>query len=368
MSREIFEQPDALRRTLSTFTIVHGSTLSLRDDLFAPALPALVDRQKLVIAASGSSRHAGLVAKAVLEDAACLPVEVEYASEYICRTHRTTGESGFLVLSQSGETVDTLQALRDAHTLGLPTIAIVNQQQSSMGRLADCSLITQAGMERAVPATKSFTTQLLLLNLLALVAGRARGLLDEAQVVERLNQMAELPALLERMLPTWELQLQAMIHSLGFVTEYVFLGRGVHLAIAYEAALKLKESAYVHAEAYPAGELKHGPNAVLSQTSAVVVLATQDSSSQESVRHYNKTVSLIRDLNLQGTRLIAVASEGDSSLRALCEEVIVIPRCVEALTPILEIVPLQLFAYWTAMRFGIDIDHPRNLNKAVLVE
>ena len=364
MLREIYEQPNALLRTLRAFT--DGTTL--RAEVFAPALAALAGRDSMLIAASGSSRHAGLVGEILLEDFAGIPVDVEYASEYIYRSTQTMRSPCFVVLSQSGETADTLEALREAKSRGASTIAITNDASSTMARIADCSLPTQAEIERAVPATKSFTTQLLALNLLALFAARVRGRMTAARIEAHLEQLWRLPALLEAELPRWEERIPELAASLAPMDTYLFLGRGIHFPIAREGALKLKESAYAQAEGYPAGELKHGPNALVGPSAVLVALATKDPDSPDSLLRYGKTLQLLRDMRQQGARVVALASEGDAVLPTLCEQVIFIPRCAEHLAPILEVVPLQMLAYFTAAQRGIDVDSPRNLVKAVVRE
>lgn len=364
MLREIFEQPDVLRHTLDAFT--DGD--QLRSEAFASALTALAGRDSMLIAASGSSRHAGLVGEILIEDFAGMPVDVEYASEYIYRSTQTMRSPCFLVLSQSGETADTLEALREARARGASTIAITNHVGSTMAQMADSSLPTLAGVEQAVPATKSFTTQLLVLNLLALYAARVRGRMTAARIEAHLRDLRLLPSSLEQALPGWETQVAAIASRLHDTESYLFLGRGIHFPIAREGALKLKESAYAQAEGYPAGELKHGPNALVSRSSTLVVLATRDPGSADSLLRYRKTLQLMRDMKEQGARMIAIASEGDRDVPQLTGETVFVPSCAEHLAPILEVVPLQLLAYFTAVQRGIDVDRPRNLVKAVVRE
>lgn len=364
MLREIYEQPEALARTLSLYTNDSG----LRMDKFMPALGELAGKQCMLIAASGSSRHAGLAGEIVIEDYSGLPVDVEYSSEYIYRSTRTLAATCLVVLSQSGETADTLEALREARAQGTLTIAITNREVSAMARLADCSLPTLAGIEQAVPATKSFTTQLLVLNLLALLTARVRGSMTAAAAASQIERLQTLPKLMEGSLPDWETQILRLALTLESVHTYLFLGRGIHYPIAREGALKLKESAYLAAEGYPAGELKHGPIALAGPTSCLVVLATRDPRSSDSILRYQKTVQLLRDTRQQGARVVVLATEGDDLISSLCDDTIFLPECEEHLAPILEAVPLQLLAYASAVRRGINMDAPRNLAKAVLVE
>jgi len=364
MLREIYEQPEAIARTLNFF----AEENVLRAERFSAALNALAGKDAMVIAASGSSRHAGLVGEILIEDFAGLPVDVEYASEYIYRSTQTVRSPCFLVLSQSGETADTLQALREARVRGTLAIAITNHQKSPMAQLADCSLPTQAGIEKAVPATKSFTTQLLVLNLLALFAARVRGRMTAATIESHLKHLDTIPSLLQHALPAWESQISALTKTLDQVETYLFLGRGIHYPVAREGALKLKESAYAQAEGYPTGELKHGPNALVSRSAVLVALATRDSNSTDSLLRYQKTVQLLRDMQQQGARIIAIATEGDDVVPSLAQHTIFIPECPEHVAPMLEVVPLQLLAYFTAIDRGINVDAPRNLVKAVVSE
>ena len=367
MLQEIHQQPAALRATLDAYT--HGATL--RSELFSAAHPALPGGNQILIAASGSSRHAGLVAQQLLQDLAELEVRVQYASELIYDSNRAAQierAHGFLALSQSGETADTLQALREARLRDLPTIAITNHPQSTMAKLAACSLPTHAGQELAIPATKSFTTQLMVVSLLALYAAVARGHLSAITLGEHLRQLRTLPDLLASALPSWTAATAAAAHTFASTRTHLYLGRGVHFAIAQEGALKMKESAYLPALAYPAGELKHGPNALLDEHAAVIVLATKDSASADSELRYQKTLDLVHDLHRQGARMLALATDGDTQLPSLCEQVLFVPAFAERLTPMLEVVPLQLLAYATAAQRGINMDKPRNLSKAVLRE
>lgn len=347
MLREIYEQPEALRATLAAFS---GADL-LRPEAFANAAPALTG-ESLLIAASGSSRHAGLVGKVLLEQLAGLRVDVEYASEFIGRTaHRP---QPMLVLSQSGETADTLEALRMANAAGSATIAITNHQDSTMSRLAACSLSTRAGVERAIPATKSFTTQLMVLELLALYAAQLRGQLGVQQIARQLDALHAIPVALERCLPLWDQEAAASARLLDHAENVLFLGRGIHFPIAAEGALKLKESAYLGAEAYPAGELKHGPAALLGEHAVLVMLSTVDRTDPDSVLRHRKTAALLAEMRGGGVTVIEIGGQ--------------IPDTSEHLLPMLEVVPLQLLAYHAATRRGIDADHPRHLNKAVLAE
>jgi glucosamine--fructose-6-phosphate aminotransferase (isomerizing) len=364
MLKEIFEQPAALAKTLE-HALRDGNLIA---EAFQNATEALRGRERLVIAASGSSRYAGLAAEIMLEDLAGLVVDVEYASEYCYRTTHTLHDPCVLVISQSGETADTLAALREAKARGLATIAITNQAGSTMARTADASLPTWAGKEIAVPATKSFTTQLATLYLLTLAVARLRGRMTPQAVSTRCQQIQAIIPAIEGHLPGWNEQAKELTQYVLDAKALLYLGRGIHYAIAREGALKLKESAYLQAEGFPTGELKHGPNALVGPDAPVVILATVDREDPDSVLRHEKSLQLIRDLQPQKPHIIAIGTEGDEELARLTPHVISVPVASEYLLPILEVVPLQLIAYYTAIRRGIDVDRPRNLVKAVVQE
>jgi glucosamine--fructose-6-phosphate aminotransferase (isomerizing) len=283
-----------------------------------------------------------------------------------------------LVLSQSGETADTLAALREAARRGHPTIAVTNVRDSTMSREADIDLPTLAGVELAIPATKSFTTQLALIATLALLAAHVRQgcrtaeqapcTISPAQIESLLAALARVPAAIAAQLPAWEQTIATLAPLYSDARTFLYLGRGVHYAIAREGALKLKESSYLHAEGYPTGELKHGPNALVSPEVPLVVLATVDHADVESRLRYEKTVSLLEDMRRQGARVLALANTGDATIAALATHTIPIAPAAESLLPISEVVPLQLFAYHMAIAHGVDVDRPRNLTKAVTTE
>ena len=365
MLREIYEQPQALRRTIDLY--LAGNDLKPRVAAELAGWPNAAG--EVLIAASGSSRHSGLYAEILLEDLCGLAVDVEYSSEYSCR-----GGPGYvdlrhpsvLVLSQSGETSDTLAALEEAHRQGHKTLAITNAAASTMAIEADVSMPLAAGVEKAIPATKSFTCQLAVLYLLALYEGSRLGRIDPAALSRRISELLALPGALESQLDTWREQSAALASKYASAATFLYLGRGIHYAIAREGALKLKESSYVHAEGYPVGELKHGPNALVSDRVPLVVLATVDRSLDASVLRYEKTLQLLVDMKTQGARVIALANDGDTQVPALATDCIPVTRASEYLLPILEVVPLQLFAYFMAIEHGVDVDRPRNLSKAVV--
>jgi glucosamine--fructose-6-phosphate aminotransferase (isomerizing) len=304
----------------------------------------------------------------MLEDLAGIPVDVEYASEYTYRSTHTLHNPGVIVISQSGETADTLAALREAQARGLAAVAITNNPRSSMAVEATASLPTLAGIETAIPATKSFTTQLAVLYSLSLHLARFRGRMTLQAAEAHGRQLQEIPALIQNALPAWQQQIESLTPQLTRSSTLLYLGRGAHYAIAREGALKLKESAYINAEGYPAGELKHGPNALVSKEAPLIMLATSDAGDPDSLLRYSKVVQLMKDMRDQGARIIALATEGDLEVPLYSDSCIFVPPSTDLLSTILEVVPLQLLAYTLAISRGIDVDRPRNLVKAVVEE
>ncbi|HEV2273143.1 MAG TPA: SIS domain-containing protein [Acidobacteriaceae bacterium] len=364
MLREIYEQPRALADTIDHYAPPAGLAI----EVFQRAAEAMRGRDRLVIAASGSSRHAGLAAEIMLEDLAGLVVDVEYASEYTYRSSQTVQDAAVLVISQSGETADTLAALREAKSRGLPVMAITNQSQSTMAMEADASLPAFAGVEQAIPATKSFTTQLAVLYSLALFLARLRGRMTQRAVEVHCQNLGRLPGQLESALDLWREQIAALAPQLGAARGFLYLGRGVHYPIAREGALKLKESAYLQAEGYPAGELKHGPNALVGASAPLVMIATRDLSDEGAMLRYSKIIQLMKEMRAQGATILSIATEGDEEAAALSSWCIRVPGTEDPLSTILEAVPMQLLAYQLAVETGVDMDRPRNLVKAVLEE
>ena len=362
MLREIYEQPDALRRTLSLY--IRGNTLKPE---VAQRLANWTNQTgEILIAASGSSRHSGLYAEILLEEFCGSAVDVEYASEYSCRGRSDPRQQSVLVLSQSGETSDTLAVLNEARHKRQRTLAITNAPASTMAHLADVSMPLAAGVEKAIPATKSFTCQLAALYLLALYESARVHSIDIASLAHLAAELQMIPARIESALAVWRAQAASLAARYKTAASFLFLGRGVHYAIAREGALKLKEASYVHAEGYPAGELKHGPNALVSEQVPLVVIATVDRALEASVLRYEKTIQLLRDVKAEGARIIALANADDENIVTMADDVIRIERSSEYLLPILEVIPLQLFAYFMAIELGVDVDRPRNLSKAVV--
>jgi glucosamine--fructose-6-phosphate aminotransferase (isomerizing) len=362
MLREIYEQPEALGRTLDLY--LAGKRLKPEMAKLLAGWPNSAG--EILIAASGSSRHSGLYAEILLEDLCGLAVDVEYASEYSCRGGQDLRHPSVLVLSQSGETSDTLAALEEAHLRGQRTLAITNHPASTMAHLADVSMPLAAGVEKAIPATKSFTCQLAVLFLLALYEGARLGRMEEAVVTGHVEELAAVGGKIEAALDGWHAQMADLAKKYKSASTFLYLGRGIHYAIAREGALKLKEASYVHAEGYPVGELKHGPNALVSDSVPLVVLATVDRGLEASVVRYEKTLQLLADMKEQGAKVIAIANEDDTQIASQVTDCVRVAQASEYLLPILEVVPLQLFAYFMALEHGVDVDRPRNLKKAVV--
>ena len=361
---EIYEQPRAIRETLAAY--VSGDALN--PEAWTGVSDVLRGSERLIVAASGTSRHAGLAGEIMIEELSGVAVDVEYASEYPYRRYDTLQAPSVLVLSQSGETADTLAALREARSRGARTISITNVAGSTMAREADATLLTRAGKEVAIAATKSFTTQLILLHLISVLLGRERGRLSAPEVAADLQHLGTVAGLIEARLPAWEEAVHAATRNFADANAFLFLGRALHYPIAREGALKLKEVSYIHAEAYPTGELKHGPNALLGEGAPIVILATRDEADPSSMLRYRKSVSLLEDINKQRINAFVLATEGDTEIASLARNVVYVPAVPEILLPVLEVVPLQLFAYFMALGRGLDVDRPRNLVKAVTVE
>jgi glucosamine--fructose-6-phosphate aminotransferase (isomerizing) len=366
MLKEIWEQPRAIldttrgRVSLDSGKVFLGE-MKLADEELAAA-------KSISIAACGTSWHAALTGKYMIERLARLPVDVDYASEYRYRDPIAGPDTLGLLITQSGETADTLAAQREMIALGSKTVAICNVVDAMVAREAYGAIYTHAGPEIGVASTKAFTAQLTALFLLALKLGQLRGKLDAAQSVELIGELSRVPVKIEEVLRKCTPQCEQLAREFSTSPDFLYLGRGIHFPIALEGALKLKEISYIHAEGYPAGEMKHGPNALIDETLPVVVLATRDENDPASRLRYEKTLSNIQEVTARSGRVIAVATEGDRTIGDLVEHVIHIPPAIELLSPLIEIVPLQLLAYYIAVRRGCDVDQPRNLAKSVTVE
>jgi glucosamine--fructose-6-phosphate aminotransferase (isomerizing) len=366
MLKEIWEQPRAIRdTTLGRVSLDSGKVylgeMKIADDELASA-------SSINIAACGTSWHSALAGKYMIERLARLPVDVDYASEYRYRNPIPDRNALGLLITQSGETADTLAAQREMIALGSKTVAICNVVDAMVAREAHGSIYTHAGPEIGVASTKAFTAQLTALFLLALKLGQLRGRIDPERSVTLIEELSRIPAKIEEVLRSRSAQCEQLAAGFSTVRDFLYLGRGIHFPIALEGALKLKEISYIHAEGYPAGEMKHGPNALIDETLPVVVIATRDDADPASKLRYEKTLSNIQEVTARSGRVIAIATEGDTTLAGLVEHVIHIPPTIELLSPLIEIVPLQLLAYYIAVRRGCDVDQPRNLAKSVTVE
>ena len=361
MLNEIFEQPAAVLRTLQAAG--ESSPGSFYGASWNDA--GLEKLERIVIAASGTSRHAGIAGEFMIESLAGIPVDVDYASEFQFSPVTVAPGVLTLVITQSGETADTLAALRKAKKLRSKVVTISNVADSSMMKEADFRIHTKAGPELAVPSTKAFTAQLTALMLFALFVAEKRGATD-SKTLDRLR--AELEVLPQKLQQTLALdqQCEALARRYAECTDFIFAARGVHRAAALDGALKLKEVTYLHAEAFPTGEILHGPLATIDEQMTVIVIATVDQDDADSRARYDKTLANLKELRARSSKVIAVAVEGDQLVPASVSDVIYVPRTADLLLPILEIIPLQLFAYHIGVLLGRNVDNPRSLAKAVV--
>lgn len=358
MLKEIYEQPksiaDCLRGRLDAASgrLVLGG---LRD-----YMNKFQNAERIIITACGTSWHAGLVAEYLFEEFARVPVEVEYASEFRYRNPVISEKDFVIAISQSGETADTLAAIELAKSKGATIFGVCNVVGSSIPRTTHAGSYTHAGPEIGVASTKAFTAQISVLTMMALKLGYQRGTLPENQYFQMLNELESIPSKVEKALQSNE-KIKAIAAAYKDVSNALYLGRGYNFPVALEGALKLKEISYIHAEGYPAAEMKHGPIALIDEAMPVIFIATQDSS-------YEKVVSNIQEVKARKGKVIAVVTEGDTSVKALADHVIEIPATHEALTPLVAVVPLQLLSYHIAVMRGCNVDQPRNLAKSVTVE
>jgi glutamine---fructose-6-phosphate transaminase (isomerizing) len=366
MLKEIWEQPRAIRDTTLGRVSLDSGQVFLAEMGIKPE--DLAQATSINIAACGTSWHAATAGKYMIERLARLPVEVDYASEYRYRSPIADPNALGLLITQSGETADTLAAQREMIALGSKTVAICNVVGAMITRDANGTIYTHAGPEIGVASTKAFSSQITALFLFALHLAQIRGTIAPAQSLELVEELSRIPAKIEEMLRHVSHKCEQLAKLYCNARDFLYLGRGIHFPIALEGALKLKEISYIHAEGYPAGEMKHGPNALIDETLPVVVLATQDENDPGSKLRYEKTLSNVQEVTARSGRVIAIAVEGQQDLAQLVEHVITIPKAPELLLPLLEIVPLQLLAYHIAVRRGCDVDQPRNLAKSVTVE
>jgi glutamine---fructose-6-phosphate transaminase (isomerizing) len=366
MLKEIFEQPRAVSETtlgrisLETGRVFLGE-MEIGDDEFRAT-------DRINIAACGTGWHAALAGKYMIERLARLPVEVDYASEYRYRNPIADPRALGILISQSGETADTLAAQREMISKGSITLAICNVIGAMISREAHGTIYTHAGPEISVCSTKAFTAQLTALFLFALHLAQMREKISTDESRAMADALSRIPGKIEEVLRSRSGDCERLAKVYSTAQDFIFLGRGIHFPVALEGALKLKEISYIHAEGYPAGEMKHGPNALIDESLPVVVLATKDEGNSESVLRYEKTLSNIQEVTARSGQVIAVAVEGDEHIRELVDHVIYVPRAPELLMPLIEVVPLQLLAYHIAVRRGCDVDQPRNLAKSVTVE
>ena len=363
--KEIYEQPRAVRDTaLGRFSLETGQVfldeMEIREEEFRSF-------RDVKIVAAGTSRHAGLAGKIMIERVARVPVEVDYASEFRYRDPLVDSQTLTVLITQSGETADTIAAQREARAKGSKTLAICNVLGSMVSREAHGTIYTHAGPEIGVGSTKTFTAQLTALYLFALYLAQVRGLLSFEDSKSWLKALAALPNQLESVLQRDD-EIAELAQHFYRSSDFLFLGRGVHFPVALEGALKMKKVSYIHAEAYPAGEMKHGPIALISDGLPVVVIATCNWDSSFSRQRYERTLSNIKEAKARGATIIALVTEGDREVRAMADHLVVLPHTSGTLSTILESIPLQLLAYHIGVLRGCDVDQPRNLAKSVTVE
>ena len=358
MLKEIHEQPRAVRDTFTGRMFEESGEIFFNDLQFTPDEWAQFERVHIV--ACGTSWHAGLVGKFLLENAARIPVEVDYGSEYRYREPVVDENTLVIGVTQSGETADTIAGMQEAKRKGAKLISICNVIGAAATRMSDGVIYTNAGPEIGVASTKAFTTQLTAFYLLSLYIRQLRGE-DKDDIRYAMHELSTIPHKIEHLLKTQEKKIQQLANRYHNAQDFLFLGRGVHYPIALEGALKLKEISYIHAEGYPAGEMKHGPIALIDENMPLVAIATH-------TPVYDKVVSNLQEAKARDGKLIVICDEGDEAMQKMADEYIEVPWTVEALQPILTVVPTQLLAYYVALRRGCDVDHPRNLAKSVTVE
>lgn len=365
MIKEIFEQPQGLHDTIAPRISLPDGVVQLNEvPIRREELRAL---QRINIVASGTSRHAGMAGQYMIEELAGIPVDVDYASEFEYRNPMIGKSELTIVITQSGETADTGAAQREAKARGSRTVAISNVAGTTIAREADGVIYTLAGPEISIASTKAFTAQMAALFLFALYLGQTRESIPKERLAHYIRELLDLPAKVRLVLNSVT-QCERIAEAFHKVDDFLFLGRAIHYPIAMDGALKLKEVSYVHAEGYPTGETKHGPNALIDENLPVVIIATRDPEDSGSMLRFEKTLGNIAGFKKQSSRVIALASEGDKEVEKLADHTIYIPAAPELLSPILEIVPLQMFAYYMAVKRGLDVDRPRNLVKSVTLE
>nr|WP_298924063.1 glutamine--fructose-6-phosphate transaminase (isomerizing) [uncultured Allomuricauda sp.] len=358
MLKEIYEQPRAILDTYRGRLLADQGIVKMAG--IDQNLEKFLNANRIIIVACGTSWHAGLVAEYIFEDLARIPVEVEYASEFRYRNPVITENDILIAISQSGETADTLAAIKLAKEKGAFVFGVCNVVGSSIARETHAGAYTHAGPEIGVASTKAFTTQITVLTLIALKLANEKGIFSESKYHEFLTELESIPAKVERTLQSNEI-VEQIAEIYKDSTNCLYLGRGYNFPVALEGALKLKEISYIHAEGYPAAEMKHGPIALIDEQMPVIVIATKKG-------HYEKVVSNIQEIKSRSGKIIAIVTEGDKSVKELADHVVEVPETSESLTPLLTTIPLQLLSYHIAVMRGCNVDQPRNLAKSVTVE
>ena len=358
MLKEIFEQPKSIRDSFRGRLKVENAEVKLGG--IADYQTKIINANRIIIVACGTSWHAGLLGEYLLEDLARIPVEVEYASEFRYRNPVITENDIVLAISQSGETADTLAAMQLAKDKGAVVLAICNVVGSSIARLSDAGSYTHAGPEIGVASTKAFTAQVTILTLMAFMLARKKGSISESYYRQLITELETIPDKVQSMISMND-YIKEISDKFKNAQNFLYLGRGYNFPVALEGALKLKEISYIHAEGYPAAEMKHGPIALIDENMPIVVIATKKG-------HYEKVVSNIQEVKARDGVVIAVVTKGDTTVKAMADYVIEIPEVSEPLVPILSNIPLQLLSYHIALMRGCNVDQPRNLAKSVTVE
>jgi glucosamine--fructose-6-phosphate aminotransferase (isomerizing) len=357
MLKEIYEQPETIQNAFRGRLLAEEGNVKLGG--LRNVIDILRNAKRIIITACGTSWHAGLVGEYIIEQLAQIPVEVEYASEFRYRNPVLTKEDVVFVISQSGETADTLAAAKEAKQKGATVLGLVNVVGSTIARETESGIYIHAGPEIGVASTKAFTSQLAVLTLLALYLGRMRNL-SQQEGIKMARELVTLPDKIKKIFEQND-KIKEIADDYSSVRNFLYLGRGVNFPVALEGALKLKEISYIHAEGYPAAEMKHGPIALIDENMPVVFIATKD-------EIYDKILSNIEEVRARKGKVIAIATEGDDKIDKLSDHVIYIPEIHPLLTPILNVIPLQLLAYHMAIKLDCNVDQPRNLAKSVTVE
>jgi glucosamine--fructose-6-phosphate aminotransferase (isomerizing) len=360
MQKEIFEQPKTLTDALRGRVRATEGIIKLRG--IEEHLNKIVHAKRIIILGCGTSWHAGLVAEYLFEEFARIPTEVEYASEFINRNPIIREGDIVIAISQSGETADTLAALEVAKKKGATVIGLCNVVSSKIARMAGVGVYLHIGPEISVASTKAFTGQVAVLTAIALLVGRQKGALSESAYMLHVTELAELPQIIEKYLPYFDERARSIVYTQLNSENALYLGRGYNFPVALEGALKLKEVSYIHAEGYPAAEMKHGPIALIDEKMPVIVIAPQGDET------YKKILGNIQEVKARKGKVIVIATEGDREIHSMADEVICIPRIANHLVPIIAVIPLQLIAYHCAVMKGLDVDRPRHLAKSVTVQ